>query len=687
MYKLFVRAVMLLLVLGLIFGGLGLQPGFVRAQAGDRIVLSPLDISQFPLIKFNLEMYDERGNFIADLQQEQIKVLEDGVERPLTSFERQEPGIQLILAYNPSSSFAQPAPGGNYLSYVQKTLLIWAQNQIADQKNTLSVTNANGLYAVQIANAGEWPQIVQSYQPDLMNSQPNLISLSVALDLATDPVVKPNMKSVIFYITSILPPNMVEALPNQLARAVQAGVPVFVWLVAPGQADSPEAEPLHRLASETGGSLYVVSTSEEVPGLDGFIQPMRYLYQASYQSQIAQSGTHHVSVEVERQGVKLQADAPSFNMNLQPPTPIFLSPPTTIERKLVAGEDKKKVWTPDKVTIQYLLEFPDKKPRELREARLYMDGLMVAQNNQSPFNQFELSLEGLESEQTINLQVEVIDTLGLSQRSIQIPVQVVIPEETNGFFSGTGWVSKLILPLVVLLVAAGLVFILVRLRSRRLPSMPWTRGAIKQGSLNRNPAQRMGSKPIRALARNQTITLPRSAAERAAAPRAGVERVTSPRLVEEKRAAATQPRDSQPVPVAETKALPLTKARLVPLDDEGNALLENAKELTRAEMVIGNDMKKVHLYIDSPGLNASHARLRCLEDGTWQVFDGNTIAGTYVNFNPVDSSGKGLRHGDLVQFGTVSYRFELANPTDAPRPVVSSQPPNGDVPGTEPDSE
>ncbi len=653
----------------------------VRAQSGSRLAVSPMDLNRFPEVQFQLEMYDERGNFIADLQKEQVKVNENGSLLELQTLEREEPGIQLILAYNPSSAFATPAPGGNYFSYIQKTLFVWAQNQAgADQPNSLSVTTANGLYAVQITNAGEWNQILQSYQPDLVNSQANLISLSVALDLATDPTLKPDMKSVIFYITSVLPANMTEALPNQISRAVQAGVPVFVWLVAPGATDSPEVDSLHHLASDSGGSLYVISTHEEVPGLDAFIQPMRYIYQASYLSDITQTGNYSVTVEVERQGVALSSEPVHFALSLQPPTPIFLSPPVVIQRSYQEDADNQKKLMPETVPIQFVLEFPDKRPRELKEARLYMDGLLAVQNIQPPFNQFNLPLKAIEGNRTIQLQIEVTDQLGLTQRSLQIPVKVEVDASGGSIWKQPAKLLKFFGGVAVLLFISALIYFGFRLRKQFFSGGPsggieilQTYGTSTKAQLNRNTAARMGSKPVRALARNQTLTLPRTAAKRP---------ITLPAVQKEKKPTdALAGRISQPAVQSESVE-PAHLSRLIPLPADGMAQMDGAIELNRREVTVGNNNRTANIYVDSPGLNAVHARLRCSEEGEWAVYDANTIAGTYVNFNPIDSGGKVLRHGDVIQFGTAAYRFELANPVEIPRPIVSSG--VGDSAGSEP---
>jgi hypothetical protein len=53
------------------------------------------------------------------------------------------------------------------------------------------------------------------------------------------------------------------------------------------------------------------------------------------------------------------------------------------------------------------------------------------------------------------------------------------------------------------------------------------------------------------------------------------------------------------------------------------------------------------------------------------VFDQNSVAGTWVNYETVTREGYPLKHGDRVHFGHLMYRFELKTPPFIPEPVIT----------------
>jgi hypothetical protein len=49
----------------------------------------------------------------------------------------------------------------------------------------------------------------------------------------------------------------------------------------------------------------------------------------------------------------------------------------------------------------------------------------------------------------------------------------------------------------------------------------------------------------------------------------------------------------------------------------------------------------------------------------------NSVAGTWVNFDPITKEGCVLKHGDVVNFGHLTYRFVLTKPPATPKPTVT----------------
>ena len=77
---------------------------------------------------------------------------------------------------------------------------------------------------------------LQNYKPNLFNFEPDLTSLSSALDIAAKPNLIANSKQSILYITPLPLDEDLPAISAMQARAVESRVPVNVWLMAPDTA-------------------------------------------------------------------------------------------------------------------------------------------------------------------------------------------------------------------------------------------------------------------------------------------------------------------------------------------------------------------------------------------------------------------------------------------------------------------
>ncbi|MGE5072122.1 MAG: FHA domain-containing protein, partial [Anaerolineae bacterium] len=95
--------------------------------------------------------------------------------------------------------------------------------------------------------------------------------------------------------------------------------------------------------------------------------------------------------------------------------------------------------------------------------------------------------------------------------------------------------------------------------------------------------------------------------------------------------------------------------------------------LNDKEITFGTDPVQSLYVLDDPSLAPRHARITQAEDGQFLVADAGTIAGTWVNFEPVGPEGHPLHHGDVVHFGQLIYRFELKDPPPPPEPKIEKQ--------------
>jgi hypothetical protein len=97
--------------------------------------------------------------------------------------------------------------------------------------------------------------------------------------------------------------------------------------------------------------------------------------------------------------------------------------------------------------------------------------------------------------------------------------------------------------------------------------------------------------------------------------------------------------------------------------------------LAAREITFGTDPKQSSYVLDHPSLEARHASVTQTENGNFFVVDAGTIGGTWVNFEPVGQGAHLLRHGDVIHFGQLVFRFELKEPPEPVPPKVTKSPP------------
>jgi predicted component of type VI protein secretion system len=65
--------------------------------------------------------------------------------------------------------------------------------------------------------------------------------------------------------------------------------------------------------------------------------------------------------------------------------------------------------------------------------------------------------------------------------------------------------------------------------------------------------------------------------------------------------------------------------------------------------------------------------MRLTEDGGFLLLDNGSIAGTWVNYEPIPREGYRLAHGDMVNFGQLMYRFALRVQPVTLKPAITVQ--------------
>ena len=620
----------LLLALFLILGRIA--PVF--ALGSSRLTLSGLIPNAFPAILFSLELVDSQGVFVSDLKPDELSLREDGLAVQPVELKIQPRSLQFSLALNAApelaASPANPRPDSpvSQMEGIRQALLNWASQQ-SGEGGDFSLATATGMQVIRSREPAQWAQGLKDYQPDLAKAQSSLFSLSTALDLAAERAADEATKPVVLFVTPPLAEKEAGELALQADRAQKSGVRVFVWLVAPdAKSPPPNQEALLALADVSGGKLEVVSAGSAFPDLENWLSPLRQIYQVTYPSIIQKSGRHTLSAQVSRPGLQLSAERDlSFQLEVSPPNPMFVQPPVRVERTWSEETNQQQAQLmPQVIPLEVVVEFPDGYPRPLKTTRLYQDERMVADNKAEPFNQFSWNLDGLTQNTALKLRVEAVDSQGLSGSSVEVPVEVsVAPKPAASLLPHVSPQGLIAVGAVLL---AGLVLGLVILGENRLRRRQ-SRGALRR---MKDPV-------------TQPVVIPQVAPRARKAP-------AMPSWPKIERGASTP-------------------ARLVRLNEHNLPISGGPVSINRPELTFGSDAHLAIVALDDPSVQALHARLTHPRDDSFFLQDEKSVAGTWVNYSPLNGKARKLEHGDLIHMGRVLFRFELTNPPPAREPVVS----------------
>ena len=605
------------------------QPGQAQQAAEGRLVLSNFDASNFPEIRFRIEVFDSQGQFVPDLTFADLQVIEDGNQLPLNDLQRVQPGLQIVTAFTPSPLFSVKRDGVTLLEALKAHFAAWAASQPLDSPDEFSIATSTGMLALRLTNPAMWVEALTTYQPQLPQSQPTLVSLSQALDLAADPGTQTGQHQVIFLVTALPPANARTSLEGLVDLAISLGVRVNVLLVHnSSQVPLQSAEHLIRLADGTGGEFFVYTGAEALPDIEAALKPLRYHYQARYTSRINQTGWHSARVQLLLHDLPLTSAATSFQIKVDPPNPIFLSPPVTIHREWTQPEDRRapRFLVPESHPIQILVEFPDGHPRQLQRSALYVNGDLLTENTKEPFDVFTLLLNDYTQTTRLMLQAEVVDSLALSGRTLDIPIEIAVPPEPRRLWGDIITAERGLAAAALALTAAILTAVLVLSgrRKKRLSSR-----------VRRDPVTQ--PVPIRQV------------------------KPAKPRAQPGTAALTVDPA----IPLPET-----VPASLLPLNETGSPLTEPALPLYHGLVSFGRDAARSNRVLADPSVHARHCQITVTPEGSMSVIDCGSATGTWVNYRPIGPGAHPLEHGDLLHIGRLPFRVERSSPPQDRQPVV-----------------
>ncbi|MBN2146950.1 MAG: hypothetical protein JW726_06160, partial [Anaerolineales bacterium] len=354
-----ILVVVLALILSL--AGIPATAQEVVAQA----TLYPLYSENFPQLTAYLDVHEPGGNFIHGLQPSDVQILEDSNPVPVDSLTELHPGVQFVIAIAPGSSFdIRDANGVSRFDYLRQGIYTWEYAQ--DQADDLSLVAP---WSSEIAHVDQPSRIlagVSSYQPLGDQAFPDLQILSRALELASNPTPRPAMERAILFITSPQADEGAVGLQSLAARASELGIRVYVWVLASQDFFAqPESAPLRAVSGQTGGQFFAFTGSEVVPDLEDILEPLRHIYQLSYTSQLTTSGSHQAIAQIAWQGASFSSNAQTLDVTLLPPQPVFVSPPSQIQRAVpseqgdASSSNMDIELLPVEQTLEVTISFPD----------------------------------------------------------------------------------------------------------------------------------------------------------------------------------------------------------------------------------------------------------------------------------------------------------------------------------------
>ena len=591
-----------------------------HAQGTARLSLFALQMDSFPAMSAGLDVFDSAGNFVTGLTPAAVTLLEDDQPRPLNSLEDLQPGTEFALALDPGPYFAyRDANAVTRFDKVEKVVKNWAAAYTDSLGDDLSLLPNGGTPATHLAAMAAFTDALAAYQPDLWNLVSSPETLSRALDTVSEPASGNGRKPVVLYITSVPAAGDIPALQNLTQRAVAGHIRVYIWMVASKDFFSTSgATALKDLAIQTGGQVVLFSGEEPLPSPEMYLAPLRHAYRLVYSSGILTSGGHTLTAQVNLNGETTTSDVLAFELDVQPPNPILVSPPEQIVR--TAPDERTtapSAFLPAQEPIDIIIEFPDGRTRPLVRTVLYVDGVLADENTAEPFDQFSWDLSGYTTSAQHILTVEAVDRLGLGKISLGVPVLVTVVRPQVGLLP---WLSRnsLWVALGAILFAGGVLGVtLVRSQVRKRRSAPTRRGS------RRDPL----TQSVQSGRRKRGLRLPWT-------------------------------RSAKP-----------SEAYLVRLKEDGQPVTAPAIPITIPETIFGSDPIQATRILDDPSVSPLHARLK--EDhGEYILYDEKSIAGTWINYEQLTAPRR-LQHGDVLHIGRLSYRFMLRRPPDRPAPRVT----------------
>ena len=608
------------------------------AQAGRFVHLSVPDLSAFPQTTFYFDVSERDGTMATDISKDQVILRENGTEQEILHFESLNPGIQLVTAFNLSAPFAiQDISGKSRFTYIQDALLEWAENPLSPLPDDLSLISNDGLEVTHLDDRAVFSEILAEYNPDLQETESNFNVLARAIEIASDPIDQLGMKRVVLFFTPPISPEGTSAIDSLISQAVDNQVLVYVVLVSsPAFFSSAGAEALQNLTNATNG-VYLTYKEDEplseeeegvppqpitdpLPDLKTLLAPLRNTYIVQYQSQIITAGNQNIELVISSTlGESLgQRD---FFLDIQPPNPIFISPPRIIQRNSDQNKDaqgEEPGLFPTSYDLETIIEFPDGHPRELEEVIFRVDGVIIEKKTSPPYDQFTWDLTPYQTSGIHRISLEAVDILGLNRQSLPTPVEIQVelpPLTVRSIFEGNVLeIAGLTIVLILGLLLFGLIAV-----GRIKPVVHFGKNKFFNKNGNSDPDTEL--------------------------------KKISP----------------EPSEVKDTPSRNPIGYRLIPISDVAQQLITEPIQVWNKEISFGSDQSQSEKQLKHSSIAPIHTRIMLDDDGDLSIKDEGGTAGTWINYKQIiGKKSHHIKDGDIIHIGEAGFRVQMVEKSADP---------------------
>ncbi len=611
---------MMIIVLSLlcVFGMVCGFPMSVAGQVVNAVLVQPPTAEDFPELSVQVKPPISLEFGDAQISQDQISVFENERQVEILALDRMHIGVHFTLAINGDSFFDFNDENGiSPYDRILEVLEGWASTRdFAEADSWSFITNEGS--GIRNTGSGEvWRLSLIDYEPNFRNATPDLESLSSAIESARDRVVPFGVDKSILYITAPPMPEQIEAVNALTLEAQLAGIQVNVWMVGDAYYLSNEqGAALTSLAENTGGRFFNYTGTEPLPDPESYLDSIGSFYTLTYETRIRETGTYPLRVTINSSAGEVSGESVPFYLEVEPPSPILLAPPETIERRMgQSTEENGQNLYPDLTDINILIEFPDGHPREIASSRLIVNGQVVQVKDQPPFDMFTWDISTLDESGEHRLQVEVRDNLGLTGRTIETPVQILViePEVVKQPLLNRPWVIALIVGLAI-----GVAFSIYW-----LARSAWFINQIKK-------FQRQFLKQS---------------------------------LLADQR----KHQGGYPFYRGDVLLHPLTLG--ASFDPDQRIPIE------KSSVIIGSDPEKADIVFTKPGIAGMHAQVN-YHQGRYWLKNLDATRGTWINYQLMNGESVQIKPGDIIHVGDVGFRFTIINADQAPEVTVTKFKPN-----------